>query len=584
MSPQADYVVSNGTGAAVRSDINGQLAAIVSNNSGASAPATTYAYMLWADTSTNLLKLRNGANSAWITVGDLTAANLGLAALASPTFTGTVTIPTATISTGAGIPLGSAASPAIYFTGDTNTGIYSPGADQIAFTTGGTGRAFIDSSGRLGLGNSSPISYNASASDLVVGNHTGAHGVTICSQNNSSGYIMFADGTTGAQTYAGQITYDHTNNRLTLGTGDGTTGLTVDSSQRVGIGTTAPESLVHINGDATALRITRGSSIGFLYSEGTSTTSTFRVQANGGPLDLYSGSSQPITFSAATSEKARIDSSGRLLVGTSSAPTVSDAQYGLLRTQGNSSSSSGFGLVSIARGEAPTSITSGEEIGYVYFTANDGSAFASIECRADGTAGSGDYPGRLAFSTTADGASSPTERFRIANTGRGSYFCSSSSGFQISCSPAASNSDNIIEGLYSATGVTTGTLSYVVRTNGNVLNTNNSYTGLSDLKLKENIVDANSQWNDIKNLLVRNYNFKEGQTHRQIGLVAQEVEQICPGLVDESPDRDADGNDLGTVTKSVNYSVLYMKAVKALQEAMERIEALEAKVAALEAS
>jgi hypothetical protein len=59
-------------------------------------------------------------------------------------------------------------------------------------------------------------------------------------------------------------------------------------------------------------------------------------------------------------------------------------------------------------------------------------------------------------------------------------------------------------------------------------------------------------------------------------LVAQEAELVSPGLVSESPDRDDEGNDLGTVTKSVNYSVLYMKAVKALQEAMERIEQLEA--------
>jgi hypothetical protein len=100
--------------------------------------------------------------------------------------------------------------------------------------------------------------------------------------------------------------------------------------------------------------------------------------------------------------------------------------------------------------------------------------------------------------------------------------------------------------------------------------------------LKENIVDATSQWDDIRALQVRKYNFKEGQTHTQIGLVAQEVELVSPGLVTESPDRDAEGNDLGTTTKSVNYSVLYMKAVKALQEAMERIETLEAKVAALE--
>ena len=182
MSPQADYVVSNGTGAAVRSDINGQLAAIVSNNSGATAPSTTYAYMLWADTTTNLLKLRNGANSAWITVGDLTATNLGLASLASPTFTGTATIPTLTVSSSAGIPLGSATSPTLFFTGDTNTGLYSPGADQVALTTGGTGRLFINSSGSVGIGTSSPgalldVAGNSRTTTLQIG--TNPAGISI---------------------------------------------------------------------------------------------------------------------------------------------------------------------------------------------------------------------------------------------------------------------------------------------------------------------------------------------------------------------------------------------------------------------
>jgi hypothetical protein len=119
---------------------------------------------------------------------------------------------------------------------------------------------------------------------------------------------------------------------------------------------------------------------------------------------------------------------------------------------------------------------------------------------------------------------------------------------------------------------------FFVYGNGNVANTNNSYGAISDVKLKENIIDASSQWNDLKALRVRNYNFKAEtgqQTHTQIGLVAQEVEVVSPGLIYESPDLDAEGNDLGTVTKSVNYSVLYMKAVKALQEAMERIEVLE---------
>ena len=63
-----------------------------------------------------------------------------------------------------------------------------------------------------------------------------------------------------------------------------------------------------------------------------------------------------------------------------------------------------------------------------------------------------------------------------------------------------------------------------------------------------------------------------------IGLIAQEAETVSPGLVDSHPDTDAAGADLGTTTKSVKYSILYMKAIKALQEAMTKIETLETKV------
>ena len=96
MPPQADFVVANGTGAAVRSDLNDQLAAIVSNSSGATAPATTYAYQWWADTTTGLLKQRNAANSAFVTIGTLASTNLGLASLAGATFTGDVILGTTT--------------------------------------------------------------------------------------------------------------------------------------------------------------------------------------------------------------------------------------------------------------------------------------------------------------------------------------------------------------------------------------------------------------------------------------------------------------------------------------------------------
>ena len=120
--------------------------------------------------------------------------------------------------------------------------------------------------------------------------------------------------------------------------------------------------------------------------------------------------------------------------------------------------------------------------------------------------------------------------------------------------------------------------------NGNIVNTNNSYGALSDQKLKENIVDSGSQWDDVKALRVRKYSLIEESSDAptKLGVIAQEVEAAgMGGLVFESPDRDNDGNILETSTKQVNYSVLYMKAVKALQEAMERIEQLEADVVEL---
>jgi len=122
-----------------------------------------------------------------------------------------------------------------------------------------------------------------------------------------------------------------------------------------------------------------------------------------------------------------------------------------------------------------------------------------------------------------------------------------------------------------------GSNKFLIAGTGNVTNANNSYGQISDISLKENIVDANSQWDDVKNLKIRNFNFKSStgyDTHTQIGLVAQEVETVCPKLVDVTRE---------TGKKNVAYSVLYVKAVKALQEAMARIETLETKVAALEA-
>ncbi len=114
-----DYVIANASGAAVRSDLNDALAAIVSNNSSSTEPATTYAYQFWADTSSNVLKIRNSGNSAWVTLRQLDGTML--------------------------LEDGSAATPGLAFTDDVNTGIFSSAADKINFSTGGTERLEIGS-------------------------------------------------------------------------------------------------------------------------------------------------------------------------------------------------------------------------------------------------------------------------------------------------------------------------------------------------------------------------------------------------------------------------------------------------------
>ena len=120
--------------------------------------------------------------------------------------------------------------------------------------------------------------------------------------------------------------------------------------------------------------------------------------------------------------------------------------------------------------------------------------------------------------------------------------------------------------------------------NGNVVNVNNSYGAVSDCNLKMCIVDASSQWNDIGQIRIRNYELCNEPGIKRLGIVAQEAESISAGLIETSPTFDNDGVLDGGEVKSVKYSILYMKAVKALQEAMQRIETLETKVAALEAA
>jgi hypothetical protein len=121
-----------------------------------------------------------------------------------------------------------------------------------------------------------------------------------------------------------------------------------------------------------------------------------------------------------------------------------------------------------------------------------------------------------------------------------------------------------------------------IRGTGNLVNANNSYGAISDRKLKQDIEDAGSAWDDFKAYRFRKYRFKSDPTGpMQLGVIAQEIEEVSPGLVNETPDfeigEDGERHLTGTSTKEVKYSILYAKACVVIQELMARVEALEAK-------
>jgi hypothetical protein len=325
------------------------------------------------------------------------------------------------------------------------------------------------------------------------------------------------------------------------------------------------------------------------------------ITATDGTFEINARTTTRFTRTGSNTESMRLDSTGRLLVGTpNSEPVGFDHLLQLEHGSGNrgisliQNSNDAFAShIDFAKSRSTgaggnTIVQNGDGLGSIIWRGADGSDKASsaayITCQVDGTPSGNDMPGRLIFATTESGASSSTERMRIAQDGIFNQFTDDS--FSIRTVRTGTGA-GILSMRNGATSITNGTQVFVVRADGDCENTNNSYGALSDIKLKENIIDASSQWDDLKAIQVRKYNFKEETkygTHTQLGVVAQEVELVSPGLVSETPDIDDEGNDLGTTTKSVNYSVLYMKAVKALQEAMERIETLEAKVAALEAN
>ena len=553
---QHDYVIANGTGAAVRSDINNGLAAIVSNNSGATAPSTTYAYQWWADTTTGLLKLRNAANNGWITLFQLDGEWSTLA-----------------------VENGTAAAPSIYFKDSgTDTGIYSPGTDQVAISTGGTVRL--------------SLSTTAVSSALAIDHPLGAVGtpsITFTGDLNTGIYSPAAD-------------------TLAFVEG-GVEAMRIDSSGRVGIGSTSPQQqFVVSSGGAAGLEVDPSGVDSGPYFQGYNRSTSAFV-----PLTTLSSHIAFRTGSSPT-ERARIDSSGRLLVGTSSTSATSTAVF--------ASRSDAAAAPLVAFHTTESTVTNGANFGTLSFgntVATGTNAGAFIQAQRDGGTwtNNSSMPGRLVFSTTADGASSPTERMRINNLGAlkatttGSVITSTSSsheftngntseeyGVRIRQSAATSNvypllveisnqSPNNATSLFIQCS-DSGATRLALRSNGGLANFSANNVNLSDRNVKKDITPAADTWDCLKEWEIVNFRYKDqaDDADLNVGVIAQQVAENCPEVItvfqeakEATEDQPAQEERIG-----VKEQQMMWMAIKALQEAQVRIETLEAEVAALKAS
>jgi hypothetical protein len=258
----------------------------------------------------------------------------------------------------------------------------------------------------------------------------------------------------------------------------------------------------------------------------------------------------------------RVDNNGNVGIGTTSPQQ-------LLHVSANNPG----GKIRLEMGQ--TGVASDDVTGEIQFYHNDSSG-AGVNADIKGICTSSIGAGALTFGT---GTTSTTERMRIGTNGH--LFATSGDTSLANLTLRKSAGDTID---YLQCRKTDNDLRIVLEGSGDVHNATGTFSAISDEKLKENIVDASSQWDDIKNIKIRNFSLKADKLSEanMIGVVAQEIEKVSPNLVKERIDTDPDtGEDLGTKTKIVKYSILHTKAVKALQEAMERIETLEAEVKTL---
>lgn len=417
----------------------------------------------------------------------------------------------------------------------------SAGEGVIANTSGGTFTITLPASPSTGDQVIIADGSNWATTNLTVGRN----GSTI--EGVASDLTCDVEGISVTMVYDGSTwqLYPQTGTSPSLGIDDNAdaVAITIDSSENVGIGATSPAAKLHVGGEAYvdsyfSLRTTDDQANRWLMY--THTDDTFRMNYNGSGAD-----------------EVTIDTSGNLGIGTASPADKLHVSSG---TSGVSSNHPYTQLIVENGSHAAIQISTPTNAeAALWFADSDDSAAGGVVYSHS----SNDLYFR------ANGG----ERLRIDSSGRLLIGTTSWSG-------GATNSGIAIKATSTSSSVfalyvndNSGSNIFNLRCDGSSYNTTGTWGTISDERLKENIVNATPKLDDVLDLKVRNFNFKNDENKvKQIGFVAQEIEQVFPNMVAE--------DDTGI--KSVKTTVIIPMLVKAIQEQQAMIEDLKAQVAALQ--